>query len=113
MNTKQRIALLLADYAVRVIEARYFPKFTELAPIRSIETAKNTAKTVMLNSIRYRISYANHAAYGIYAIIDNYPEDAIGYIVEVAIHVTDDNITTYPIDMRMLINIAIDPDRYW
>ena len=131
MNTQQKIAFLLADYAVRVIAARFVPELAELTPIRSLETA-SAAYIYINNSVTYTNNHASaytrfyaaraaDNAANVIRIADN----AIYY----AIRVTNTTITAanttitaadtsdignhYIIDMRELINIAIDPDRYW
>ena len=87
MNTKQKIAFILADYAVHVIAARHFPELAKLESIRSVGTA-------------------NAAYYA--ALITNYATDA-ARTATCAANVNVNHI----IDMRQLINIAIDPNKYW
>ena len=101
MWANQEIAFLLADYAVRVIAARHFPELTELKPIRSIETA-NTAYTAAYATTDAAY-YARNVAY--YAALT-------AAITADAANAANINVN-YIIDMRQLINIAIDPDRYW
>ena len=110
MNTKQKIAFLLADYAVRSIAARHFPELAKLAPIRSIKTADaattNAANaTDAADAATRAADAATRAAYD--AAYTAYAANAAAYAA---------NYTTgvmYANDMRALINIAIDPDRYW
>ena len=132
MNTKQKIAFLLADYTVRVIAARQLPKFAELEPIRSIETAAvaNTAAYAAYTTAdaayaAYAAYVAYYAAYAAYyaanAARAAYAADAANaaraasnaVVVANIIAIVKQTSDNYAIDIRELINIAVDPDRYW
>ena len=124
MHTKQKIAFLLADYAVRVIAARQFSELRKLPPIRSAEISDDAwiiARNIAFSVQGYtaRIAYnaaraasnAGHkegqsttiaAIHTMHNAISDAPEHSIQAL-----------INTYNIDMRALINIALDPDRYW
>ena len=109
MNTKQKIAFLLADYTVRVIAARQLPKFAELEPIRSIETAAvaNTAAYAAATSTAARTADAAYYAANAARAASN------AVVVANIIAIVKQTSDNYAIDIRELINIAVDPDRYW
>ena len=112
MNTNQKISFLLADYAVRIIAARHFPELAKLEPIRSVKTADTAYYTAnaayaAANAARYAANAATHADAAAYADT----AAAAAYAAYYAANYTTS--VMYANDIRALINIAIDPDRYW
>ena len=139
MHINQKIAFLLSDYSIRVIAASYFPELAELDPIRS--NATSYGAHIALTKFYYTHSIARVAsnagnvvrsAYAAYHAATDAASNAAYYARNVAYYAaltaaraatnaantaanaaTNTDTTNYANDMRALINIAIDPDRYW
>ena len=121
MNTKQKIAFLLADYAVRVIAGRDYPILTELPLIQSVTTANaafaashDIFRTHTRKHSSYNTAYyaANTASYAIHAKLNNknatYLNNAYRALCINATLAAACNTTFYRVDIRALINIAIN-----
>ena len=129
MRIKQKISFLLADYAVRIIAARHFPELAKLEPIRSIETARVAYTAIYaIYDINYKYDINYNYDSIITVIIDvvdivRYNPPTISDTAEVAEYVADTvayatianiiNSAEYVTNLRTLIDIAINPNRYW